>query len=119
MMNSPSRPDDLSLISALDLIRYRLAMPIEAIIANRPFDAICAAARFWTVLEHVEHVVRALPDDRRHKQVLGIAMHARVLIKDHQRRSTLDDIRMTLVQAMAQPLTESSADERGKHWQSE
>lgn len=64
-MNSPSRPGDLSLTSALDLIRYRLVVLIEAIIANRPFDALCAAARFRTVLEHVEHVVRALPDDGR------------------------------------------------------
>lgn len=64
-MNSPSRPGDLSPISVLDLIGYRLVVLIDAVISNRPFDALCAAARFRAVLEHVEHVVRALPDDRR------------------------------------------------------
>lgn len=64
-MNGPSRPGDLSPTSVLDLIKYRLEVLMDAIIANRPFDALCAAARFRTVLEHVEHIVRALPDDRR------------------------------------------------------
>lgn len=35
-MNSLSRPDDLSLASVLDLIRYRLVVLIEAIITNHP-----------------------------------------------------------------------------------
>ena len=35
-MNSPSGPGDLSLTSVLDLIRYRLAVLIDAIITNRP-----------------------------------------------------------------------------------
>lgn len=72
-MNSPSRPGDLSLTSALDLIGYRLVVLIEAIITNRPFDALCAAARFRTVLEHV---VRVLPDDR-HVNALRCLDHIR------------------------------------------
>lgn len=60
-MKSPSRPGEPSLTSALDLIRYRLVVLIEAIITNRPFDAPCAAARFRTVLEHVERLANALP----------------------------------------------------------
>jgi hypothetical protein len=54
-----------------------------------------------------------------YKHLLGIATRARALIKDQERRGGLDDIRMTLVQAMAQPLTESGAGERGKHCRSE
>lgn len=95
-------------------------------------DAMHSAVTLWIVGREVccrmiesnresspyAHVARKLLGDV-YEQLLGIATRARALIKDHQRRGMLDDIRMTLVQAMVQPLTEYGAGERGKHWQSE
>lgn len=56
--------DVLSFADTLELTRYRLLALLRAIVAGSYFDALFAAARSRTVLEHLDRLVQALPDDQ-------------------------------------------------------